>query len=145
MERNFIAANLSVSITQCPQIPVLKKTNLTAFQLQQICLANLKCATFPSKKVQEWCNLVMLQIHECSNLKEVNFYSLNCLCHLELIRLENLQSFHFTEIKLNSSKRPNGTLKSLHHIVLKHLTSLKCLLNFNLYTLLKSFQNYDQL
>lgn len=127
-----------VSTTSLPY--VLKRTSPLAYQVQRIRIGNLKCTTFLSKKIQEWCNVVVLQIHECSNLKVLDFHRLSCLRHLELVGLLKLESFHSTKMQPLSLMEPNDWLESLQHIVLKGLKSLKQLPDFNLCPLLKTFQ-----
>lgn len=114
---------------------VLKKTSPSTSQLQRIWLENLRCVTFPSQKVQEWCNVVVLHIHGCSNLKVLHLHGLSCLRHLELGWLENLETFYFTETETSL-----GTPESLQYVVLDELLSLRQLPNFGLCTLLKSFE-----
>jgi len=119
---------------------ILKRKSSSASDIQRIRLENLKCATFPTKKIQEWCNVVVLQIHECSNLKVLHLYGLSCLHHLELVGLPELESFYFVELRVDNGEGPNETLESLQHVKLRGLTSFKRLPDFNLCTLLKTFQ-----
>lgn len=140
--REFGYVSQRVSIDSLPY--VLKRTSPSAYEVQRIRLGNLKHATLLSKKIQEWCNVVVLQIYECSNLKVLDLHGLNCLRHLELVRLTRLESFHFANVKPHSLEGPTiDKLDSLQHVVLEHLMSLKQLPNFNLCTSLKSLRILD--
>lgn len=131
----------------------LQKSSPSKFwpDLKRIWLQNLMCDNLPTHKVQEWRNIVVLQLHSCKKLTVLHLQGFTCLRHLELVDLENLETFHFSDS--TSSDRhtsiwltnmclrpaPTTTLESLQYVVLEMLTSLKRLPDFSLCTSLKSF------
>ncbi|KAG0616769.1 hypothetical protein M758_5G140600 [Ceratodon purpureus] len=118
--------------------------------LKRIWLQNLMCVSLPPYKVQEWRNIVVLQLHSCDSLTVLHLHGLSCLRHLELFGLQNLETFYFVDSATSDSKgsirhieclRPaQTTLESLQYVVLKKLISLKRLPDFSMCTLLKSFE-----
>ncbi|KAG0615271.1 hypothetical protein M758_5G028000 [Ceratodon purpureus] len=119
--------------------------------LKRIWLQNLMCVSLPPYKVQEWRNIVVLQLHSCDSLTVLHLHGLSCLRHLELVGLQNLETFYFADNATSDSKGsirnmierlrpPQTTLESLQYVVLKELISLKRLPDFSMCTLLKSFE-----
>ncbi|KAG0575840.1 hypothetical protein KC19_5G034700 [Ceratodon purpureus] len=119
-------------------------------ELKRIWLQNLMCVILPPYKVQEWRNIMVLQLHSCDSLTVLHLHGLSCLRHLELVGLQNLETFYFADSATSDSKgsiwhieclRPTQTtLESLQYVVLKKLISLKRLPDFSMCTLLKSFK-----
>jgi len=94
--------------------------------LKRMCLENIRCGDgFPVGKVQDWCNVVVLQISRCENLTATNLQGLTCLSHLEPKYLENLKTLTFTG---DGSSSTSIFLPPLQFVTIDGLSSLECLL-----------------
>lgn len=77
---------------------------------------------FASKTMQELHNLVLLQLHSCSNLTVLNLEGLDCLRHLQLIGLTKLVTVTLTGNL--STDEDAGIYDSLQNVLLEDLDSL---------------------
>jgi hypothetical protein len=75
-----------------------------------------------SKTMQELHNLVVLQLHSCTNLRELNLEGLESLRYLELVKLRRLVTV--TLSGSSSADRNVGIFESLQHLLLEDLHSL---------------------
>ena len=131
------------SISSLP--PDLLRTPQTCWpDLERIRLEGIDCNGFAAGKVQEWRNVVVLQIVECPNLTSINLHGLTCLRHLELRRLGSLNSLMFTRDDRSTSDVSLGTcpefeqgLCMLKFVSIVRLQKLECLPSFNRCTSLK--------
>ena len=125
--------------------PELLRTPQTCWpDLERIRLENVRCDGFPVGKVQEWRNVVVLQIVECRNLTSINLHGLTCLRHLELKNLRSLNSLSFTTDGSSTSNVSLGTCRKseqfshmLKFVIIDRLDSLECLPSFSPCTSLK--------
>ena len=116
-------------------------------ELRRIRLENISCHGFAVKKVQEWQNVVVLQISGCNALTTLNLQGLTCIRHLELKYLHNLQTLTLTEDESSSPDTVSQATKAkpkqclprpwLQFVIIDELSSLERLPSFSAYTSLK--------
>lgn len=58
----------------------------------RIRVMNLKGEIAATRLKREWKNLVLLQLHSCTDIEKLNLEKLESLCHLELINLTRLKA-----------------------------------------------------
>jgi len=104
--------------------------------LKRIRLQNVSSDNIPEWKVQEWCNIQVLQLVGCSGLTIMNLEVLSCLRHLELKDLWNLKTVTFTGHE-PSSRPQQYSLPPLQYVIFDGLSSLECLPSFSPFTSLK--------
>ena len=97
-------------------------------------------------KVQEWRNIVVLQIVTCHKLVTINLQGLTCLRHLELKGLSGLQTLTITgygsistysNTQWRDTERRQYYLPPLQFVSVDGLSSLVCLPSFSPFTSLK--------
>ena len=84
---------------------------------------NLK--RFPLNRVQEWRNIVVLQLYFCGEITKLDLHGFSCLCHLELGGLTKLETLIFSE-----DDDEDDCLFDLQFVYLKELNALKHLPSF---------------
>lgn len=103
-------------------------------------LENIRYGGFTMGKIQEWCNVVVLQIVRCENLTSLNLQVLTCLRHLELKDLRSLKTLTFTEDGSTSTsgvyqgthdKLKQFSCPTLQFVTIESLSSLECLPAFS--------------
>ncbi|XP_024398602.1 uncharacterized protein [Physcomitrium patens] len=68
--------------------------------LERLWLEGMKTACpISALEVQEWRNVVVLQLHNCSSVRELDLHMFCCVRHLELIDMENLETVQFHATK----------------------------------------------
>lgn len=90
---------------------------------------------FSSKKVQEWRNIVVLQLHDCISVTELDLHGFSCLCHLELVGLTKLETLIFSADGDEEDVDP----LELQFVLLMKLPALKHLPSFSPCTELRMF------
>jgi hypothetical protein len=95
-------------------------SDLVRLRLFDLTRANARFVA--SKTMQELHNLVLLQLHSCTNLRELNLEGLKSLRYLELVKLTRLVTVTLSES--SSADKNVGIFESLQHLLLEDLDSL---------------------
>ena len=110
-------------------------SDLVRLRLFDLTRANARFVA--SKTMQELHNLVVLQLHSCTNLRELNLEGLESLRHLELVELRRLVTV--TLSGSSSADRNVGIFESLQNVLLEDLDSLTHVPDFRSCTSLRTF------
>lgn len=98
--------------------------------LMRIRIVGLKGAISRKIVKEQWGNVVVLQLHHCNDLKQLNLHGLYFLRHLELIQLKNLVTLVFSEntsttVDEDDDDMEYDTLYKLKFVFLEGLDSMK--------------------